>query len=31
MAQFIDNRVSPMKIKIWMAEEGEGHVTRLSH
>lgn len=29
MAQFMDNRVSPIKIKIWMAEEGGNHMTRL--
>lgn len=31
MAQFMDNRVSPIKIKIWVAEVEENHMTRLIH
>lgn len=31
MAQFMDNRVSPIKIKICMAEVEENHMTRLTH
>lgn len=31
MAQFMDNRVSPIKIKIWVAEVEENHAaTRLT-
>lgn len=31
MAQFMDSRVSPIKIKIWRAEVGASHKARLAY
>lgn len=31
MAQFMDSRVSPIKIKIWRAEVGASHMSKLTY